>query len=309
MELHIRLAQCGLVHCDFNEFNVMINDEEELTMIDFPQMVSTSHRNAAYYFNRDVECLRLFFERRYGFQASSVPTLADCTTRIMELDKLAAASGFTKEDAAALDEAMETYRQNVGKPEDDHVPHARTHFSTGENESSEASEEEEDAADESEEEIEAGEEGVGDSQGSRPCDQPDVGGSITEAGSIDKAGEKFVRLQVVADADGDGGGESGSEDEEDGDDEDAAAVASLNVAAPDEYDRDDDIRRAWRFSARPTGSGRGGAAGAPAGGRGRGGGGRRTADDDGTGTWKKAARNKVKDRQRAKINQVIKDSR
>ena len=51
------------------------------------------------------------------------------------------------------------------------------------------------------------------------------------------------------------------------------------------------------------------AAGAPAGGRGRGGGGRRTADDDGTGTWKKAARNKVKDRQRAKINQVIKDSR
>jgi RIO kinase 2 len=95
MELHIRLAQCGLVHCDFNEFNVMINDKEELTVIDFPQMVSTSHKNAAYYFNRDVECLRLFFERRYGFQASSVPTLADCTTRIMELDKLAAASGFT----------------------------------------------------------------------------------------------------------------------------------------------------------------------------------------------------------------------
>ena len=94
MELHIRLAQCGLVHCDFNEFNVMINDNEELTMIDFPQMVSTSHKNAAYYFNRDVECLRLFFERRYGFQASSVPTLADCTTRIMELDKLSAAWDF-----------------------------------------------------------------------------------------------------------------------------------------------------------------------------------------------------------------------
>ena len=124
MELHIRLAQCGLVHCDFNEFNVMINDNEELTMIDFPQMVSTSHKNAAYYFNRDVECLRLFFERRYGFSASSVPTLADCTTRIMELDKLAAASGFTKEDTSAFDDAMESYRQSVGKPEDDHVPHA-----------------------------------------------------------------------------------------------------------------------------------------------------------------------------------------
>ena len=42
-------------------------------------MVSTSHANAAYYFDRDVECLRLFFERRYGFSATSVPSLADCT--------------------------------------------------------------------------------------------------------------------------------------------------------------------------------------------------------------------------------------
>jgi RIO kinase 2 len=32
MELHIRLARCGLVHCDFNEFNVMINEQEELTV-------------------------------------------------------------------------------------------------------------------------------------------------------------------------------------------------------------------------------------------------------------------------------------
>ena len=38
MELHIRLAQCGLVHCDFNEFNVMISDNEEITLIDFPQV-------------------------------------------------------------------------------------------------------------------------------------------------------------------------------------------------------------------------------------------------------------------------------
>lgn len=46
MAMIVRLAQCGLIHCDFNEFNLMINDDEELTLIDFPQMVSTSHRNA-----------------------------------------------------------------------------------------------------------------------------------------------------------------------------------------------------------------------------------------------------------------------
>jgi RIO kinase 2 len=57
MDLIIKLAEYGLVHGDFNEFNLMIDDEEEVTMIDFPQMVSTSHPNAQFYFNRDVQCV------------------------------------------------------------------------------------------------------------------------------------------------------------------------------------------------------------------------------------------------------------
>ena len=54
MDLIIKLAEYGLVHGDFNEFNLMIDDDEVVTMIDFPQMVSTSHPNAPYYFHRDV---------------------------------------------------------------------------------------------------------------------------------------------------------------------------------------------------------------------------------------------------------------
>ena len=50
MDLIVRLAQHGLVHGDFNEFNMMIDDNEKITMIDFPQMISTSHKNAQYYF-------------------------------------------------------------------------------------------------------------------------------------------------------------------------------------------------------------------------------------------------------------------
>jgi RIO kinase 2 len=57
MDLIIKLAEYGLVHGDFNEFNLMIDDEEVVTMIDFPQMVSTSHPNAQFYFNRDVQCV------------------------------------------------------------------------------------------------------------------------------------------------------------------------------------------------------------------------------------------------------------
>lgn len=49
MNLVVRLAEHGLIHCDFNEFNLMINDKEEITLIDFPQMVSTSHPNAEEY--------------------------------------------------------------------------------------------------------------------------------------------------------------------------------------------------------------------------------------------------------------------
>ena len=39
-------AEHGLVHGDFNEFNLMANEEEEITVIDFPQMTSTTHPNA-----------------------------------------------------------------------------------------------------------------------------------------------------------------------------------------------------------------------------------------------------------------------
>ena len=46
MQLIVRLASYGLVHGDFNEFNLLIEDDMRVTLIDFPQMISTSHANA-----------------------------------------------------------------------------------------------------------------------------------------------------------------------------------------------------------------------------------------------------------------------
>ena len=47
MDLIVRFAQAGLIHGDFNEFNILIRRESgEPVVIDFPQMVSTSHENA-----------------------------------------------------------------------------------------------------------------------------------------------------------------------------------------------------------------------------------------------------------------------
>jgi RIO kinase 2 len=50
MDLIVRFARAGLIHGDFNEFNILIHRETgEAIVIDFPQMVSTSHPNAEWF--------------------------------------------------------------------------------------------------------------------------------------------------------------------------------------------------------------------------------------------------------------------
>jgi len=46
MDLIVRLGNHGVIHGDFNEFNLMITNEGKPVIIDFPQMMSTSHPNA-----------------------------------------------------------------------------------------------------------------------------------------------------------------------------------------------------------------------------------------------------------------------
>ncbi|GMH08736.1 hypothetical protein Nepgr_010576 [Nepenthes gracilis] len=123
--LVVRLAEHGLIHSDFNEFNIMIDDDESVTMIDFPQMVSVDHRNAQMYFDRDVECIFKFFKKRFNLifeeQLDEVDgTEADadengngrpCFSSISKaagfLDKKLAASGFTKKDQDDIDKCIE----------------------------------------------------------------------------------------------------------------------------------------------------------------------------------------------------------
>ena len=50
MDLIVRFAEYGLIHGDFNEFNIMLDNKTEMPyVIDFPQMTSTSHENAELY--------------------------------------------------------------------------------------------------------------------------------------------------------------------------------------------------------------------------------------------------------------------
>lgn len=121
MKLIVKLAEHGLIHGDFNEFNLLITDDEEVTMIDFPQMVSTDHPNAQEYFDRDVECIQVFFRRRFKYESSYRPEFQHDIHRTgQNLDKEVHASGFTKslqkklEQLAAEEEKIEG---SLEKPE------------------------------------------------------------------------------------------------------------------------------------------------------------------------------------------------
>jgi RIO kinase 2 len=146
IELILRLAGFGLIHGDFNEFNILIEEVESTSppqdtdapssespsqsqsphisvrpiIIDFPQSLSISHPNAEFYFNRDVACIKRFFLRRFGFTSSEPgPFFADAikTVESRRLDVEVEASGFSRKMAAELQRYIEAVGANEEKDE------------------------------------------------------------------------------------------------------------------------------------------------------------------------------------------------
>lgn len=146
MSIVVRLAEYGLVHCDFNEFNIMIGHDGKITMIDFPQMISTSHPNAADLFDRDVHGLVKFFSRLQGgaYTPDRIPRLKDIVAdEFIQLDDDVEASGFRKEFGEKVhDLSIFSAHQNLDKSDSD-----RKQKGEGENQS--------DSSDDHEHEIEA----------------------------------------------------------------------------------------------------------------------------------------------------------
>ncbi|KAK5731474.1 Serine/threonine-protein kinase rio2 [Elasticomyces elasticus] len=120
MELIVRFASRGLIHGDFNEFNILIRESAphpttgKVTLtpvvIDFPQVVSTNHVNARMYFDRDVECVRRYFERRFKYTSDEAGPFFEAAVRGVEverrLDVEVQASGYGKK-VSELDRYVE----------------------------------------------------------------------------------------------------------------------------------------------------------------------------------------------------------
>ena len=96
MDLILRFAAVGVIHGDFNEFNIMIADDGSPIVIDFPQMVSTGHPDAKVFFDRDVSGVRDFFRRRFNYESMEAPCFEDIH-RTDAMDAEVAASGVTKQ--------------------------------------------------------------------------------------------------------------------------------------------------------------------------------------------------------------------
>ncbi|XP_020811981.1 serine/threonine-protein kinase RIO2 [Drosophila serrata] len=98
MNLIVRLGNSGVIHGDFNEFNLMVTDEGKPILIDFPQMMSTSHENAEFFFERDVTCVREMFRRKFGYESEDYPKFSDLVREDdLDAEVHCTGYGFTKE--------------------------------------------------------------------------------------------------------------------------------------------------------------------------------------------------------------------
>ena len=154
MELILRFASQGLIHGDFNEFNILVHeDTQEPVVIDFPQMVSVDHANAKEYFERDVKCIKDFFKKRFRYTADDDGPFWSDVKRIGKLDVLVEASGFSKKQAKDL----EKYRKEVVPLADNHEEKGAAEGGEGvEDDDRDGGEEEEEEDDEGESEGESG---------------------------------------------------------------------------------------------------------------------------------------------------------
>lgn len=218
IDMILRLASFGLIHGDFNEFNILIKEEQPtdepesdtaqptLTpiLIDFPQMLSVDHVNAEMYFDRDVNCIKRFFERRFHFTSNEPgPFYSDARKGLggngsKRLDVEVEATGFSKKMAKEL----ETYMKDVGvdgdggslvegersaRRDDDHVD------DEDEEEDEEEEEEEEDDDDERSEGTAKGETEMEGANGEKPHDRPQQPDKARAAADVTDNATKAVQ--------------------------------------------------------------------------------------------------------------------
>jgi RIO kinase 2 len=67
--------QIGIIHADLSEFNVLIGDKNEISIIDWPQFIKLNHPNAEEFLERDVKNILVFFDRKFNVKKDFEETI------------------------------------------------------------------------------------------------------------------------------------------------------------------------------------------------------------------------------------------
>lgn len=178
IDMIVQLAKRGLIHGDFNEFNILIKEKTlasgkvllQPILIDFPQTVSTNHSNAKWYFDRDVECIRRYFERKFKYTSDEpAPTFEDAVKGAdpkKRLDVEVEASGFSRKMGKELERFIEGTKGNVQNEVE-----AAAEGQNGQEDEEEDDDDEEDEDEEllAEEQANDGADGAGEQRAAEPA--------------------------------------------------------------------------------------------------------------------------------------------
>jgi len=64
--VRISYKKAGVIHADLSEFNVVLNPDFHILIIDWPQFVTVDHPNAEALLKRDVKNILTFFKKRFN---------------------------------------------------------------------------------------------------------------------------------------------------------------------------------------------------------------------------------------------------
>lgn len=148
INLSVQLAENGLVHSDYNQFNLLVSNEEKVYVIDFPQMVSIDHPHAKEFYDRDMTCLVDYFSRKFKVEAEHIPDLNEIQV-INKLDEVMKASGYVRSNLTQQEvDDLENIQQDSEEEDEDTEHTMEESLDQQEEEEDEAVDQEEDEEDE-----------------------------------------------------------------------------------------------------------------------------------------------------------------
>jgi len=67
--------KAGVIHSDLSEYNILIDEDSDEWIIDWPQYIRSDHPNADEILKRDIGNIAYYFERKYGTSMSTEEAL------------------------------------------------------------------------------------------------------------------------------------------------------------------------------------------------------------------------------------------